>query len=207
MSASIAVSGIAAQAFRLMEMAPISSFGDDSEQGVSAAEQYPVALDMCLEASDWSFASRVASLPRADEASLDPLLSYAYMRPSDLVRLQDVTPDHAEWRLDADRLRADQPAPILIRYTARITDETRLPGLFKTAVAYRLASLLAPRWTTSANRAQALADQSDGFLSRAAASDRRSASARRYDGDARHGDWSQIATARGGLGRFSGRGF
>lgn len=203
MTASIAVSGIAAQAFRLLEMQPISSFGDESEQAISATDQYPVALGICLERSDWSFASQPAQLPPVIEASGDPDLPYVFQRPSNLVRIQTVQPDDVVWRLDNDRLRADAPGPLWIRYTARITDETRLPKLFTTAVAYRLASLLAPRWTTSINRASALLDASDKYLEEAARADRRSASARRYDGADRQSDWASVARSRGdaGLGR------
>lgn len=193
MPPAIAVSGIAAQAFRLMEMSPISSFGDDSEQGLAAAAQYPVALDICLADCDWSFASMVASLPKVDEPSLDPDLPHVYQRPSGLVAIRDIHPRETEWRLDADRLRADHGGPIVIRYTGRLTDETRLPGDFQTAVAYRLASLLAPRWTTSINRAEALRQAGDEYLERARRADRRSASPRRHDGRPRQCDWDMAA--------------
>ena len=195
MSSSIAVSGIAAQAFRLMEMSPISSFGDDSEQGISAADQYPVALDMCLEENDWSFASRIVQLPEVIETAIDPDLVHAFARPADLVRLLDVYPADVLFRLDASHIRADAAGPLTIRYTQRVSDETRLPGLFKTAVAYRLASLLAPRWTTSMNRAAELYKISEDYIGKAKKSDRLSASGRRFDGRARGDDWVDAATA------------
>lgn len=201
---TIAVSDIAAQAFRLLEMSPISSFGDDSEQAIGAAAQYGVALASCLEDSDWSFASKMASLPAVVETSLDPVLVHVFERPFDLVRVQDVFPQYAQWRLDADRLRADQPAPLLIRYTALVSDETRLPGLFQTAVAYRLASLLAPRWTTSANRAEILAEQAEDWLEKARRSDRRSASVSRWDGRAPQADWRGVAVQPGVTGLGTG---
>lgn len=201
---TIAVSDIAAQAFRLLEMSPISSFGDDSEQAIAASAQYPIALGSCLEDSDWSFASRMASLPAVVETSLDPDLVHVFQRPADLVRVQDVYPAYARWRLDAERLFADQPAPLLIRYTAMITDETRLPKLFQTAVAYRLASLLAPRWTTSANRAEILDEKAEGWLEKARRSDRRSASVSRWDGRPPQADWRAVAVAPGVTGLGTG---
>ncbi len=187
--AAIATSGIAVQAFRLLEMSPISSFGDDSEQASSAEEQYPEALRMCLEANDWSFASTLASLPAVDEDSGDEDLPHVYTRPGDLVRLIDVKPASVLYRLDEDRLRADQAAPLRIRYTRLVTNEARLPGMFKTAVSYQLAALLAPRWTTSRNRADSLQAQADNWLGRAMKADRGSASSQRYDGRARQADW------------------
>lgn len=195
MTSSIAVSGIAAQAFRLMEMSPISSFGDDSEEGIAAADQYPVALDMCLEENDWSFASRLVALPEVIETAVDPDLIHAYARPGDLVRLIDVHPATATFRLDDTHLRADEAGPLIIRYTRRISDETRLPSLFKTAVSYRLASLLAPRWTTSINRAEALRAASEDYIAKAARADRGSASSRRWDGRERGDDWVDAVTS------------
>lgn len=194
MTVSIATSGIVGQAFRLMEMQPISSFGDGSEQALAAAEQYPAALDSCLEEGDWSFASQPVQLPAVvGEASGDPELAHVYMRPSDLLVIRSVHPKCTVWRLDRDRLRADQPAPLFVRYTARISDEGRLPGLFRLAVSYRLASLLAPRWTKSANRSENLRKGSDEYIEKARIADRGQASSRRYDGDDEAGDWAHEA--------------
>lgn len=196
MTESIANSGIAAQAFRFLEMQPISSFGDDSEEAAAAADQYPVAADACFARADWSFARKLALLPPVvpEEGDVaDPDLPGLFLRPTDLVAVRQVWPQGVVWRLDADRLRADQAAALTIRYTARVRDETRLPGNFKTAVAAHLASLLAPRWTTSANRAQALLDTSNVKLLQAIEDDRGSASQRRYDGSPRQCDWSAEA--------------
>lgn len=195
MSFSVATSGIVSQAFRLMEMSPVSSLGDDSEQAVAAAEQYPVALDICLVHADWSFASRVEVLPPVSgEVSLDAALPYLFRAPADMVRVQRVLPACAAWRLDADRLRTDA-TPVELRYTARLDDESKASGLFRTAVSFHLAGLLAPRWTTSANRAAALLDQGGQFLVRAAAADRRNASTQRYDGRPALGDWAAEAVS------------
>jgi hypothetical protein len=201
MSAGIANSGIAAQAFRLLEQSPISSFGDDSPQAADAAEQYPVALDTCLAHCDWSFASRLADLPPALAATVDPDLPHAYARPSDLVTLRDVWPRCAAFRLDEDFLRADQAGPLRIRYTCRITDETRLPGAFRTAVAYELASLLAPKYTTSLSRGLNLHKASEDYLARARRDDRGGASGQRYDGRDREGDWVREAVSLSTIGR------
>lgn len=206
MTASIAVSGIVAQAFRLLERTPISSLADDSEEAIAAASQYDVALGSCLADGDWTFASTLASLPAVDEPSLDPILAHVFQRPADLIRVQDVMPSGVRWRLDADRLRTDCPAPLVIRYTARITVETRLPDLFKTAVSYRLASLLAPRWTASINRADELFEKSEDYIARARRSDRRQASPERWDGRNPVRGWGSIAVQPGATGLGMGRG-
>ena len=193
MPVDIATSGIVAQAFRLLEMSPPSSLGDASEQAVAAAEQYGVALEACLAGCDWSFASRVGRLAQvaASPTAVDPELTFEFERPADLLVVRSLAPCDIVWRLDADRLRTDFSGPIHIRYTARIEDETRLPAEFRTAVAYRLAGFLAPRWTTSLNRAQALSDAAEDWLTRARRTDRGSASPRRYDGRDMGPSWAE----------------
>jgi len=187
MAVVLSTSTITAQAFRLMEMSPISSFADESEQAQSAKEQYPEALTQCLEANDWSFASTVATLPEAS-LPVDADLPYSYVRPGNFVRLIRVQPDGIAWRLDADAIRSDQSGGITIRYSLKIENEKVLPSLFKNAVAYRLAALLAPRWTTSKNRTEFLARMADDALAKAKFSDRNSASNSRYDGRDREAD-------------------
>lgn len=192
---SLATSGIVAQAFRLMQMSPVSSLGDGGEQGAAAEEQYPVALASCLEACDWSFARRVARLQQvAPEAvAVDPVLTFEFERPADLLVARIVTPAEIDWRLDADRLRADHPGPLHLRYTASVVDETRMPAAFRTAVAYRLAGFLAPRWSQSVNRAQALSDQAEDWIVKARRVDRTGASPQRYDDRAAQPDWPAAA--------------
>lgn len=193
----IATSTIVAQAWRFLELSPISSFDDDTEQARSAADQYPNALRECLARADWSFASIVENLPlaiRPQSVAEDPELPYFYKAPAGLVRLLEVgTPDTA-WRLDRDGLRASDPAPLRIRYTGEITNEAALPAAFQAAVALRLALLLGPRWLGTQTKLRALAQQFDLELAAAKKQDSRSASGQRYDNSLTSGDdWSLTA--------------
>ncbi|WP_226783191.1 hypothetical protein [Oceaniglobus trochenteri] len=195
----IAASSIAAQAFRFMEMGPISSFQDDSEQAQDALQQYPVALRSCLEACDWSFASTYRQLSEAAlEAPqiVDPALPFAFLVPADCVRLREVQPVTVRWRIDGLTLRADVAGPLTVRYTARIENEAQLPATFQTAVSYRLATLLAPRWMATRTKIADLATAGQQTLQDAERIDARSASSARYDGrDARWSDdWVAGAT-------------
>jgi hypothetical protein len=195
----IATSTIVAQAWRFMELSPISSFDDDTEQARSAAEQYPNALRECLARADWSFASIVASLPEAirpQTVAEDPDLPHFYQPPSGLVLLLEVGAPGTTWRLDRDGLRADTPAPLRIRYTGEITNESILPAAFQAAVALRLALLLGPRWLGTQSKLRILESQFDIELARAKKHDSRSASGQRYDNNtfASSNDWSQDAT-------------
>lgn len=198
MPTPIATSTIVAQAWRFMELSPISSFDDDTEQARSAAEQYPNALRECLARADWSFASIVASLAQATKpqnVADDPDLPYFYQPPSGLVRLLEVGTESTVWRLDRDGLRASDPAPLRIRYTGEITNEAILPAAFQAAVALRLALLLGPRWLGTQSKLRTLAQQFDLELAAAKKQDSRSASGQRYDNSLTSGDdWSLTAT-------------
>jgi len=193
----IAASTIAAQAFRLMELGEISSFADDTKQAQSAAEQYPVALDTCLESYDWSFARRLVELPAvALPAALAPDLDlpYAVALPGELVALRAVIPEGTFWRVDENYLRSDQDGSLQIRYTRRIEDETTLPATFRTAVSAQLASLLSPRWVSSRSKRADLVNMASDYLAVARDNDRHTASHSRADGRARQGDWASEAT-------------
>lgn len=185
-------STIVSQAFRHMEMSPISSFGDDSEQAQSAAEQYPNALDECLEFADWSFASKLVFLPPAElplTVAADPDLPYTYALPGDLLRIHECGDAFTAWRRDLDRLRADYAGPLRLRYTARITNEAALPARFRDAVSLRLATLLGPRWLTTTTKMDRLYQLQERALKQAARDDGRNASPGRYDDNDASGDW------------------
>jgi hypothetical protein len=198
MPSPVATSTIVAQAWRFMELSPISSFGDDTEQARSAAEQYPNALRECLSRADWSFASTVANLPEATlppTVAEDPELPYFYQVPGNLVRLIEVGDANTMWRRDRDGLRADVAGPLRVRYTAETTNEAILPAAFQTAVALRLASLLGPRWLGTATKLRELDRRFETEMAQAKKQDSRSASGVRYDNDLTDsGDWSQSAT-------------
>lgn len=193
MPTPIAASTIVAQAFRFIEATPPSSFDDDTEKAQAAKEQYPEALAQCLEASDWSFASTMALLAQAALpafAIADADLPYFYTLPGDLIRLHEVGDAGTRWRRDAIGLRADEAAPLRIRYTANVTTESRMPATFRVAVSLQLALLLGPRWLTTAAKMQALQAQAQQTLRQAMREDARMASSARYDGLDDQGDWA-----------------
>lgn len=191
MANPIATSTIAAQAFRLMELGPISSFADETPQARDAAEQFPVARRMCLEHGDWSFASQLADLPEValpDHMQPTARLPHLYRLPADCLIVREVV-GCTDWRLDRDYLRASTAGPLSIRYTADQENESRLPAKFQQALAYRLAAMLSPRWVGAANKAEMLEQAAAQFLAQAMQADTRHASSVRYDGRPEQGDW------------------
>ncbi|MEO1024027.1 MAG: hypothetical protein AAFX07_00555 [Pseudomonadota bacterium] len=186
MTTPIAASNIAAQAFRAIELSAPSSFQDDSPQAGDASEQYPVALRIVLELCDWSFASTLVSLAPASPPATgyveDQNLPGLFRLPTECVRLREVQPTDVKFRIDADRyIRADETTSLTVRYTKLITNEALLPSTFQTAVAYRLAMMMAPRWLRDRTKRQALKSDFNDMLDEAQRSDRRTASSQPYD--------------------------
>ncbi|MDF2235371.1 hypothetical protein P2H44_22680 [Albimonas sp. CAU 1670] len=195
MSQAIAASRIAQQAFRYAEMAPLSSFGDDSDQARAAAEQLPIARDDYLRRADWSFASKLLSLPETTPEVADEDLPHAYVLPPSVLAVRNVWPELTRWRRDAELLLcADEPGPLKLRVTVQVDNENRLPPDFRNAVAYLLAARLSPVYATSANRATSLEQRAEAALVAAMRADRGQASAERWDGGVDEGDWSDLVT-------------
>lgn len=197
MAAPIATSKIAKQAFIFMEMSPISSFADGSEQATLAADMYPVARDIALEEYDWSFARILTQRVMADlppEFGPDPDLPYACLMPGDCIKLRQIYPEPSLWRLDGQVLRIDQASGVTIRYTRRIENETEMPASFQMAVAAQLAFLLSSRFVTTRTKKNDLLATYGEMLDKAKLADRQMASPARYDGQGRQGDWASEAT-------------
>ncbi|MGB1390663.1 MAG: hypothetical protein ACPG61_17455 [Paracoccaceae bacterium] len=98
-----ATSTIVKQAFRFMEVTAPSSLADGSEKATDASEQYDIALKMCLEQEDFSFARRSASLPLAntpDGEAPDPDLPNFHVLPGDCIKLRGLREGSIKWRLD-----------------------------------------------------------------------------------------------------------
>jgi hypothetical protein len=191
MTDPITASNIVAQAFLHMELAPLSSIDEDTPQAADARRTYPEALRMCLEQSDWSFASTLVNLAEAE--ALDPPLAvdaehpHAYVLPGDLVALREVGDSFTRWRLDRGILRASVPQPLRLRYTAFVASEAGMTATFRTAIALQLALLMGPRWLTTQTKRDQIAGELREVLARANRNDARNASPQGWGGQS--GDW------------------
>lgn len=176
----LARSSIVGQALRFMRLSPVARHDPTSELLPALAQAFDSAIDELLSAADWSFASVLASLPRAFPAlTADADLPTLCMLPGDLVQLREVRPCEARWRIDGATLRTSADAPVIIRYTARITREEALSATFRTAVALRIALLLGARWAGSAVEPEELDYQARQQMKQAMRDDTRHASAAR----------------------------
>jgi hypothetical protein len=198
MSEPITASGIVAQAFLHMELSPISGPDEDTPQAIDAARILPDALDMSLEAVDWSFASRLVFLPEVtdlpDPLAIDPDQPHVYQLPGDLLAVREVGDSFSRWAIDGEFLRADIAPPLRLRYTARVTDAARMPATFRTAVSLQLAYLMSPRWVTTQSKRDQITRELTETIARAAKNDARNASPQSW-GQSDGGDWVQRAVS------------
>lgn len=178
---SAPTSEILAQAFRALELPPISGFGGDATEVIAAQAQYDVARHMVIEACDWSWASTLKNLAEIAEAVEDADLPYAYQLPADCLSIRAVIPASAAWRVDGRILRSDQQAPLRVRYSADVTNENLIPATARTAIALQLAALLAPKWLPTASKMQMLKAELQDAMARAMRNDRGQASVQPYD--------------------------
>lgn len=195
-----AVADIATKACRIMEVTPVSSLDDDSQLARDLLAEFEVARDRCLEAGDWSFASQLVLLPEYEPAApfaADPDLPYSFRLPGDCLRVHEVGSLSTRWRVDRDALRADEPAPLRLRYTARTENEQQLPAEFRVAVATVLAAALAPQYVETLSKRQAIQQEAEAILKRAARNVARDASGQRYDGGDDEADWVASRTSLG----------
>ena len=179
MSNPIAASTIPAQAFRFLELAPLSSFADGTPEAAAASEVYPEALRMSLEVADWSFASRLVTLTEAtvlDGDMVDPDLPHASLLPDDCVAIRRVHGLDVSWRVDQTYLRCTEAQTLRVRYTSLVKNEARLPATFRTAVAAQLALLLAGTYLTTRTKQVDLQDKLRETMGMALRQDARNAS-------------------------------
>lgn len=199
-------STIIAQAMRFMQLAPITRYSADAEQRPALIDAYDQAMDDCLAAADWTFASVLAVLSAQTAAPLDvAVLPVAYSLPGDCMAVRQVHPCDAVWRIDGMTLLADQDPPLVIRYTARVTREDALPATFRTAVALMIASRLGTRFSNGAVDTAELGELAVRTLKQAMREDAiQSAAARLFPGPGPgsdlgygtgDGDWSLEAVA------------
>jgi len=135
------------------------------------AAVYDLIRDAELRRRKWRFSLRRTQLP-ALAAAPEFNYGYAYQLPADclsILSVGDIAPgvDLSDYRtnIDADlysvegrTVLTDLPAPLKLRYKARITDATQFDAAFVQAFASRVAYEIAEDLTQSATKRQAAAE-------------------------------------------------
>jgi hypothetical protein len=148
--------------------ARIISFSDDTKAARAVAAVYDLLRDAELRRRKWRFTIKRTQLP-ALAVSPEFGYAYAYQIPADclsILSVGDVAPgvDLSDYRTGLDMelysiegraILTDLPAPLKLRYKARVTDATQFDAAFVQAFASRLAYELAEDLTQSAAKKQA----------------------------------------------------
>lgn len=133
---------------------------EGSAQADHCAQWWPIARDEALSSFDWAFASTVAETAQfATSVEDNPQWNYAYALPADFLVAREVvyadgstivfdpqtyTPDFQIGALgDGQSGFFTQIEDIALRYTRKVTDPSKYPAQFVTAISYLMASYLA----------------------------------------------------------------
>lgn len=122
---------------------------DGTAEADLCATFYPIALAELLEMADWSFARKRATLaPLALNDST--VWAYAYGKPSDcIVPRRVLTNDSSQYELDSENFDSEgdtiysNKADAVLLYTQPVSDSTKYPPSFTSALGYLLAAYLA----------------------------------------------------------------
>lgn len=159
---------IANRALTKLGEARIISFGDDTKAARAIAASYYILRDAELRRRKWRFSIKRVALPAL--TSSPPFgYAYEYQLPADcigILSVGDFAPgvDLSDYRVGLDTelyslegrvIRTDLPAPLSLRYKARVTDPTQFDLAFVEAFACRLAADLAEDLTQSTAKKQA----------------------------------------------------
>lgn len=150
----------------------ITSRSDNKNSARVMNAIYEMVRDAELRRHRWRFAIKRASLPALTEAPVNGPFLRQYQIPADSLRVLAVGDDYpsadladyrsrssAEFSLEGQKILTNFPAPLSIRYTARITDTGIFDPAFTEALASRLAVSGCERITNDAqNRQLAIAE-------------------------------------------------
>lgn len=139
-------------ALDLLEEQPSTSFTDGQDTTNWLNRNYETTRDAELRKHPWNFALKRASLP-ADTAAPAFGWAVAYTVPSDCLAVQPLTVSGKQntapipYEFEGDKVLTDATAPLLLRYTKRITNEGKFDPLFVEALTGKLAAKMA-HWLT-----------------------------------------------------------
>lgn len=182
---------------------------DGSVEAGHCATFYDVARTEMLEPGNWAFALRRTALAQTTNPST--AWAYAYVKPADCLRaLRVLRPgaavtvftqdavlaspndaDSAEFEVEGELLYTNQPDAVL-GYTHDITDTTKFPPSFTSALSYLLAAYLAGPIVKGSEGLRL----GDGMRQRAASMADTSATASANASSTQHVVHSSIQTAR-----------
>lgn len=147
---------------------------DDTQQARVMSSMYADVRDAEIRRHHWKFAIKRASIPALVAT---PIFGYQYQYPvpMDFLGLVQVNEVYvrscrkgtAPWSLEGGNILTDFPAPLYIRYVARVTNPGLFDPLFVEALACKLALEAAESLTQSSSKKSAAMEEYKFALSEA----------------------------------------
>lgn len=146
MASEVTISNMALSHLGQVETVVSLSPPNDVNAG-RCARFYASARDEMLEAFNWSFAAKRATLANV---TLDTTAwGFKFAMPSDCLKARKLLPYGAtddstgiQYLIEGDFLYCNNENPTLL-YTKRVTDTTKFTPMFTSSVSYRLSSFIA----------------------------------------------------------------
>lgn len=142
---AISKTNIINKSLLLIGASPITSIDDGSNTANLISGLYEISLKSVLSECKWNFATKRSALSTSSTTSLgfyDVGETIIYDKPSDMVRIFDVSPKSAVFREEGDLIISDS-SDLAVRYVYYLEDTTKYSIYFIDALADRLASEIA----------------------------------------------------------------
>lgn len=126
----------------------ITSLNEDSRNARSCNACYSTLRDSELRKRSWGFARKQAQLAAS---TTEPLFGYeyAYLKPSDCLRILPPNDATVDWRTVGRYIYTDWGAPLDLEYIFRVTDPNQMDDTFREALACKMAHHMCEEITQS----------------------------------------------------------
>lgn len=130
----------------------VTAVDEDSNAARTMLLRYPYARDATLRDYEWNFASARASLPSTTAPAFE--FANAFDLPADCLKVREVFGGNKyDWKIEGRQILTNLAAPLLIKYTRRVTNVGEMAPDFVTALATRMASECAVSLAESSEKA------------------------------------------------------
>lgn len=147
------------RALQLLGASSVQNTTDITNNALQCSVCYEAIRDRLLEQHPWRFAIKLATLA-ADSPVPDWGKANAFTLPSDYICLvqsyeEDVSLD-TDYEIQDGKIFTDVDAPLYLRYISRVTDPSKMTGLFREFLATEMAVAMCEQITQSNTKKQTL---------------------------------------------------
>ena len=144
------------KALTIVGASPVTNITDDTNNARIVNRVYEISRRSILSECCWTFAATRATLSLSTETMAwnYPGEAYVYVKPSDAIRIFDVSDNYAVWREEGDYIISDS-ANLGIKYVYDLDDPTKYSSAFVEAFIDKLCSDICYMIINSAKQAEA----------------------------------------------------